>query len=115
QEPPHNQTSGKLVQLSERLLVVGDVSCLRDGVNDLPPHYASLVDDERPPGGDAHVVIEHTVGLGHGAVRPEASEHCEIEMFGLGPWAHYVTETPRRREDPAVPPGPLGKLIAYGA
>src|SRR5215469_17801489 len=88
----------KLVQLSEGLLVVGDLSCLRDGVYNLPPHDAVFVDDERAAGGDAHLVIEDTVGPGNFAMWPEVGEHCEIEMFALGPGAQHECRVHRHRQ-----------------
>ena len=83
----------ELAQLGECLLVVGDLSCLWDGVNDLPAHDAVFVDDERATGSDAHLVIEDTVGPRHLAVRPEVSEQCEIEMIPVRPCPRTYVES----------------------
>src|SRR5580704_12860017 len=101
----------ELAQLGEGLLIVGDLSRLRDGVNDLPPHDAVLVDDERAADSDAHLVIEDTVGLRDVAVWPEVSEQCEIEMIPLGPRPQHERRIDRNRQQLDVVPRDLRELV----
>lgn len=72
-----NRASGRIsaragsAQLGQRALVRGEIPGLRYRVHDLPPDDAVLVNDERAPSGHPPALIEHTVSLRHGAVRPE--------------------------------------------
>jgi hypothetical protein len=60
-----------LVELRQRLLILGDVTGLRYGIDDLPPHHAILINDEGPARGNPRVLVEHAVLLRQRAVRPE--------------------------------------------
>jgi len=60
-----------LAELSESLLVLGNVACLWDWVNNLPANDAGLVDDESAASRDALLFIEDTVGLRYRSVWPE--------------------------------------------
>jgi len=104
-----------LRECRERLLVVGDVARLRDGVDHLPAHDAFFVDDERAPGRDAPVLIENAVGLGDRSVRPEVREQRELEALRVGPGAVGEEGVHRHREQFHVVTGDLGELVAHPA
>src|SRR5580704_4070357 len=75
---------GSSVELCERLGVLGQIASLRDRVDHLPADDAGLVDDERASGGDAPLIIEDTVRLGHLTMRPEIGQQPELVAFLVG-------------------------------
>src|SRR4029077_10377257 len=83
--PPAPPRPGALAERGERLRVFGEIARLRDRVDDLPPHHAVLIDDERPPRRETAFGVEHTVQLGYVPVRPEVRQQAELEMLGVGP------------------------------
>ena len=85
-----------LVQLGQRLLILGDVACLRYGVHDPPPHDAIFINDERAARRYSHLLIEHAVCLRNLAVWPEVGQQPELVVLGVGPRAvreRRVTDT----------------------
>src|SRR5579859_936085 len=72
-------------QGGQGLLVVGDVTRLRDRGDHLPADYAAGVNDERTAHGHATVLVEHAVTLRHVTVRPEVRQQPELEAFVLRP------------------------------
>src|SRR6202158_1686071 len=111
--PLHQESA--LAERGERLRVFGEIALLRDRVDDLPAHHAVLVDDERAPGRDAALGVEHTVQLGHLPARPEVRQQPELEMFGVGPGPVGEGGVHGNREQLDVVPVYLGELVTDGA
>jgi beta-glucosidase len=100
---------------AQRLLVVGDVARLRDGVDHLPAHHAFLVDDERAPQREAALLIEYPVGLGDRPVRPEVREQGELEVLRVGPRPVGEEGVHRHRDQFHVVLADLGEVVAEPA
>src|SRR6185437_17101041 len=84
-DPGRRSWTSQSAKRCQRLLVLGKLASLRYRVDHLPPDDAGLVDDERTARGDTTLIIEHTVRLGHLAVRPEIGQQPELVAFGLCP------------------------------
>ena len=102
---PHHASFGGYASSASALLVVGDVACLRDRVDDLPAHDAFLVDDEGAADGQALRLVEHPVGLGDGTVRPEVRQQPELEVLRVRPGAVGEERVHRHRQQLYVVPG----------
>src|SRR5689334_30538 len=110
--PPRTAT---LAERGERLRVFGEIARLRGRVDDLPPHDAVLVDDERPPDRETAFGVEHTVQPGYLAVRPEVRQQAELEMLGVRPGPVGEGGVHRDREQLDVVAVDVGELVTQGA
>src|SRR5205823_11609810 len=109
---PEGATAKASDQLGHGLLPRLLVARLSGGVDLGEPDDAVRVDQERAAHGQAGLVVEHTVGAGHLAVRPEVGQQRELVALLLGPRLERERGVHRNTEDLHALAVVLGELVA---
>ena len=96
----------------EHLAVGVLVAGVRDRVDDLVLHDALAVEDERPAQREAEVLLQHAVGAGDVAVRPEVGQQREGVALLVGPLLVHRRAVDRDRQRLHVVAAEVGDRVA---